>query len=313
VSDTLASAMPRQATGSVETHHWRDGRTVTFRVRFRAYGRRWRIDFGTNHEGWNQERARVELERIIGQVARGTWEPPSPSAPIELDRDETLHVTASRWWQRREGELAENTRLDYRWRLDHVLRHLARASTAELDAHRVDDFRQKLHARGLSARSVNMVLDVLAQVLDDAVEYGVLDANPARGRRRRMKVAKSRRTFLEPDQVVDLLDVAGEWERELPPHQQYGRRALLATLCLAGPRISELTTAPRAAGSPRRPPARRRGQDRGRTARHRADVLPPGRASRAPRASDRAGPAGIGGRADLPDLPRRAAQREQRS
>jgi integrase len=61
-----------------------------------------------------------------------------------------------------------------------------------------------------------------------------------------MKVAKSRRTFLEPDQVLELLDVAGEWERELPPHQQYGRRALLATLCLAGPRISELTSAPRA-------------------------------------------------------------------
>ena len=246
MSDTLASAMPRQATGTVETHQWRDGRTVTFRARFRAYGRRWRIDFGTNHAGWNEERARVELERIMGQVERGTWEPPSPAAPIELDRDETLHVTASRWWQRRESELAGNTRLDYRWRLDHILRHLARTPTAELDARRVDDFRQKLHSRGLSARSVNMALDVLAQVLDDAVEYGLLDANPARGRRRRMKVAKSRRTFLEPDQVVDLLDVAGEWERELPQHQQYGRRALLATLCLAGPRISELTSAPRA-------------------------------------------------------------------
>lgn len=60
-----------------------------------------------------------------------------------------------------------------------------------------------------------------------------------------MKVAKSRRTFLEPDQVIDLLDVAGEWEQQLPPHQQYGRRALLAALCLAGPRISELTSAQR--------------------------------------------------------------------
>jgi site-specific recombinase XerD len=41
--------------------------------------------------------------------------------------------------------------------------------------------------------------------------------------------------------VVDLLDVAEESERSLPPHQRYGRRAFLATLCLAGPRISELT------------------------------------------------------------------------
>lgn len=246
MSATLAGTMPRQSTGSVETHEWRDGKTITYRARFRAYGRRWRIDFGTNHEGWNEERARVELERIMGQIARGTWEPPPAEAPVELDRDETLHVTASRWWQRRESELAENTKLDYRWRLDHVLLDLAHTATAAIDARRVDHFRQKLHARGLSPRSVNMALDLLAQVLDDAVEYGLLDANPARGRRRRMKVAKTRRTFLEPDQVIDLLDVAGEWESGLPPHQQYGRRALLAALCLAGPRISELTSAPRA-------------------------------------------------------------------
>ena len=84
--------------------------------------------------------------------------------------------------------------------------------TAELDARRVDDFRQQLVGRGLSPRSVNMVLDLLAQILDDAVEYGLLDANPARGRRRRMKVPKSSRTFLEPDMVVDLLDAAGAWE-----------------------------------------------------------------------------------------------------
>jgi integrase len=58
-----------------------------------------------------------------------------------------------------------------------------------------------------------------------------------------VKVPKSSRTFLEPDMVVDLLDVADAWERSLPAHQRYGRRAFLATLCLAGPRISELTGA----------------------------------------------------------------------
>jgi hypothetical protein len=56
-----------------------------------------------------------------------------------------------------------------------------------------------------------MMLDLLAQVLDDAVEYGLLSADPARGKRRRVKVPKAaRRTFLEPDMVVDLLDVAEE-------------------------------------------------------------------------------------------------------
>jgi hypothetical protein len=57
--------MARRATGAIDTHAWRDGRTVTVRARLRAYGRRYRIDFGTNHEGWNVERARVELDRIL--------------------------------------------------------------------------------------------------------------------------------------------------------------------------------------------------------------------------------------------------------
>jgi integrase len=247
MSATLAAAMPRPATGSIETHPWKDGRTVSFRARVRADGRRWRIDLGTNHEGWSEDRARVELEKIMAKIERGTWEPPAQrSAPAEFEGDETVHVTASRWWQRRKPELAENTRDDYRWRLDCVLRHLASVSTAELNARKIDEFRVTLRSGGLSARSVNMVLDLLAQLLDDAVEYELLDANPARGRRRRMKVPKQRRTFLEADMVVDLLDAAGEWEHGLPTHQQYGRRAFLAALCLAGPRISELTDAPRA-------------------------------------------------------------------
>lgn len=241
------AGMPRRATGRIEPHEWADGRTVTFRLKVRAHGQRYTITLGTNHAGWSMERAQVELEQIMGHIERGTWEPPKKRAAVanELDRDETLRVTAYRWWQRRKTELATNTQLDYTWRLDHAVRYLGSDTTAELDPRRVDDFRQQLVGLGLSPRSVNMVLDLLAQILDDAVEYGLLDANPARGRRRRMKVPKSSRSFLEPDMVIDVLDAAGAWERELPEHQRYGRRAFVATLCLSGPRISELIETPR--------------------------------------------------------------------
>jgi integrase len=239
--------MAPRLTGTVESHRWKDGRTVSWRGRFRAYGERHRIDFGTNHEGWNEQRARNELDRILGEVQRGVWEPPKPEPRRDVvDTGETMHVTASRWWQRRRDELADSTQLDYRWRLDYILEHLAPVVTAAIDPPKVDAFREQLKAAGLSPRSVNMVLDLLAQVLDDAVEYGLLIANPARGKRRRMKVPKSRRTFLEPDMVVDLLEEAGAWERSVPAHQRYGRRALLAVLCLGGPRIGELTGATRA-------------------------------------------------------------------
>ena len=55
-----------------------------------------------------------------------------------------------------------------------------------------------------------------------------------------MRERKPPRSFLEPDMVVDLLDVAGEWEASRPGHQRVGRRGLLALLCLAGPRVGEL-------------------------------------------------------------------------
>ena len=128
--------MPVRASGSLEIYAWKDGRTVTFRGRVRAYGERYRIDFGTNHQGWNEQRALAELERIYAQIARGTWEPPQDAMPRgdQLDAAETVHVTLSRWWANREHQLKPGTRDDYRWRMRHILRHLAATPTADLDA-----------------------------------------------------------------------------------------------------------------------------------------------------------------------------------
>jgi integrase len=251
MSRVTLPAVPFGAKGSIETHEWADGRTTIFRARVRAYGRQHRVHFGTNHQGWSMERAQVELDEILKQVERGTWEPPRrDAASYEAPKDETLHVTASRWWQRKESELAPKGRTDYEWRLNHLLRYLAHDITAEINVRRVDWLRQKLRERGLAPRSVNMVLDALAQILDDAVEYGLLELNPARGKRRRLKVKQPRRDFLQPDMVIDLLDAAGASERELLADERIadrviiGRRALLATLCLAGPRIHEVTEVP---------------------------------------------------------------------
>jgi integrase len=69
---------------------------------------------------------------------------------------------------------------------------------------------------------------VLSQVCDDVVEYGYLSSNPARGRKRRLKAAKPRRTWLKLDEVRAILDAAGE------------HRALLATMLLGGLRVGEL-------------------------------------------------------------------------
>jgi integrase len=191
----------------------------------------------------------------MGQVERGTWSPPiATTAPAHSDEAETLHVTASRWWQRRQAEgLEPKTATDYKGRLNHILGAQPHVATEDIDVRWVDDFREymarRISERGkpFSPRTINMALAALAMILDDAVEYGLLPANPARGPRRRVRERKKRKRFLEPDMVVDLLDAAGEWEEELRDrnqhHQCFGRRALLATLILAGPRVEELCAA----------------------------------------------------------------------
>src|SRR5271156_2413493 len=89
----------------------------------------------------------------------------------------------------------------------------------------------------------------LRPILEVAVEYGLIEANPAKGRRRRLKTQKVIPIWLDrPDHIEALLDAASELDRRAQVkggHDQKGgpvyRRALLATLVFAGLRIGELT------------------------------------------------------------------------
>ena len=81
-------------------------------------------------------------------------------------------------------------------------------------------------------------MQVLAAVLEDAVEYDLIARNPAAGKRRRLPTSRPRRTYLDrADHIAALLDAAGEFDRERPGAPY--RRALLATLALGGLRIGE--------------------------------------------------------------------------
>jgi integrase len=65
----------------------------------------------------------------------------------------------------------------------------------------------------LSLRSIQMMMNLLAQILDDAVADKLHEDNPARSKRLRVRVPKPERRFLEIDQLVALLDAVGELER----------------------------------------------------------------------------------------------------
>ena len=136
--------------------------------------------------------------------------------------------------------LAERTVEDYRWRLvRHLLPFFAEYPPSQIDVRLVERYkRQKLQERDeilaaraagtplrdergnarrpLSNKSINKLLELLAQILDDASET-LLDnagraswSNPARGRRRRLKVARKPRSFLEADELESLIEAAGD-------------------------------------------------------------------------------------------------------
>jgi integrase len=227
--------MPRRVNGEIIERPGKTG--VGYQLRFTAYGRRESLTLNSR-DGWTREKGEVELANILADVRRGTWRPHAASVAPEPPDDPTFHDFASQWIAN-QSHLGERTVEDYTWALSsHLLpffadHRLSQITVAEVDRYKAWKVRERElpHInRPLSNNSINKTIKRLAQILDVAVEYGHLAANPASGRRRRLKGEPPRRARLESEQVATLLEVAGQ------------HRALLATAIMAGGlRVSELT------------------------------------------------------------------------
>jgi integrase len=232
--------MARRATGQVVEVDGKHGRS--WALRFRAYGQRRYVTLGTAEDGWGRARAEEELENVLADVRRGIWQPPSraPEPPAEAP---TFHEFASEWMAAKEPELRERSAEDYRWALTHhLLPFFADHRLDSITIREVDRYKAvKLREGALSPATLNKTITRLAQVLEVAVEYGYLPANPARGRRRRAKADAPRRSWLEPEHVRPLVEgasVRGQRGGSTSPDPR--TRAMLATLVCAGLRIGEL-------------------------------------------------------------------------
>jgi integrase len=101
-----------------------------------------------------------------------------------------------------------------------------------------------LLAVAVTVASINALIQMLATLLDVAMERPDVElrANAARGSRRKVKISQpTDRSFLEIDQVWALLDASTIRERHAAAFTQhpYPARALVSTLTLGGLRISE--------------------------------------------------------------------------
>lgn len=277
--------MARQNTGSVFEKVWANGTTISFGAYVRAYGRREKVTFGTNRQGWSTRRAEIEAERIVQQIEARTWVPPRleprtdrlevAMADLGVTVDESFRVFVGRWWRAKQLGLDKDTVNDYQWRLGYLERFFGRYRLSEISPRVVDRFRDELHeqaeairtatARGrvlketvtdkrgrtyerkrrpLSNTSINAMITLLGQIMQQALDYELVDRNPVRvgGRSARfLKRSRPNRTFLEVDEYLALLHAAGELETEArSDFKGLGRRAMIATLGLAGLRIGEM-------------------------------------------------------------------------
>jgi integrase len=186
----------------------------------------------------------------------------------------SFHDYASRWLQAKidgvigEQPIDKNTEADYRWRPSghllpffaaHQLTAIDRATCLDFKARKLreaQELREAIKAgadirdqRGcrrvpLAAASIRKLIDTLAAILDDAIEDGYIDRNPARGKRMRVRVPKPNRTFLEMDELACLLDAAATQEQPLHPAETPAAlgttTALVAHLLAQGKRPQQI-------------------------------------------------------------------------
>jgi hypothetical protein len=220
--------MPPRPTGTIETHRLADG-SRAFRLRFRVNGRRHRVvlheepgcECGCGG-GWDQRGARNELGNILARVRAGVWEPPRPrgAGKAGVDSETPTFGSYAEWWMeaKRAGLLgakpiAQNTIDDYRWRLSHLVPVFSRYRLDEIDRElclyfksrklqeaaelqeaidagaEIRDDRQR-RVVPLGPSSLRKLIACLASILDEAVEDGHIDQNPARSMRMRVRVPK---------------------------------------------------------------------------------------------------------------------------
>ncbi|MGZ8711461.1 MAG: tyrosine-type recombinase/integrase [Thermoanaerobaculia bacterium] len=219
-----------------------------FELRFLANGKRESVVVHERADcecgcggGWDERAARRELSNVLARVRVGIWKPDKArprEAPKQPETVPTFHEYASLWLDRRsdgvlgDRPLSANTRSDYLWRLrGHLLPFFGPRRLDEINAEMCLAFKaqKRRESRDLRASiaagaevrdehnrrrvplgpsSIRKLITCLAAILDDAIEDGHIERNPARSKRMRVRVPKPQRSFLELDELRALMDAA---------------------------------------------------------------------------------------------------------
>lgn len=259
--------MAGKAKGQVIERHWKSGRG--YALRFSAYGRREYLTLGFERDGWTYKAAEEALADILAEVRLGIWVRPKKQRADAREQDEDGEAPifgpfARRLVASRKGQVSESQHSYERWGLMHLLPFFGEWSLTEIDVQAVDAYRHHKVQEGetrrraiergrplrdqrnrilkpLAPSSINKTIDALQWVLSVALEYKHVAENPAVGKRRRLKEPHKPPVHLDTaEQIEALLEAAEELDRD-PKFKLSERRAVAATLVLAGPRAIELS------------------------------------------------------------------------
>ncbi|HEY4277597.1 MAG TPA: tyrosine-type recombinase/integrase [Conexibacter sp.] len=234
----------RPRAGEVKKNWRKRDQQWSFALRIWWQGERVWVPLGLEADGWNDYRAKLELENVMREVVAGIWRPPAPPPLDPGDRDPIFHEFATFWLEEKEADLDRSTYDDYLNLLtNHLLPAFHDKRLTEIDYEAIKAYRTArlregarrrraseadapLHdrrgqpLRPFGARQVNASVRLLAQILDRAVRSELFELAYHRARDRELKVKREKpvyRRFLEADELLDLLDAALEIDQRSSP------------------------------------------------------------------------------------------------
>ncbi|MGO9319222.1 MAG: tyrosine-type recombinase/integrase [Solirubrobacteraceae bacterium] len=247
--------MPRPRGAKLKEDLLSDRSTVFWADVTVAVGDRRHITLGYSREGVDREAAREMLRKLEAKIALGLWVDPRPAEPTGPEI--TFQQYASDWFAAKSREVRENTRKDLEWQLTkHLIPFFGAYELGAIDkqlfkkfrefklaqrdalakriaagARPVDDRRQPL--KPLSNTSINKLLRTADAIFDEAVEDDeLLDSHPVP--KRRLKQPPPKRTWLMPDELLDLIEAAERVDQRHKPATLESAREVQAILARGG-------------------------------------------------------------------------------
>jgi integrase len=176
----------------------------------RSYTWRYRDAAGKSRQitGRDLNKIRTKRDEVRDALNKGTYTDPR-------DGRTTVKDYAEKWLKTRKPLDDHNTWQTHEKRIRiHIVPKLGHLRLNQLDAQRIEEFQAYL-AKGRSWTTVRCYFSTLNQIISDAVDKGILHADPRRGMKKIKTEWLKKKTPYDPEEITALEDAATDELRRL--------------------------------------------------------------------------------------------------